>query len=191
MILEGIITTVAADGGMHLSAMGPVVDRSISKFELRPFPSSRTFQHLLRTRQAVFHVTDDVELLATIVAGGALPALKFVRGSAVDGYVLTEACRAYELNVVHEELSGQRGSLDCEIANVHRFRDFFGFNRAKHAVVEAAILATRLDFLPEAEIRTQWKWLSAMVNKTGGQAECRAFEILTAFVENRYSAPAT
>ena len=186
MILEGIISTIDEDGRPHLSAMGPEVDSTISRIELRPFPSSRTCENLLRTQQAVFHVTDDVELLAAIVSGVPTSNASVERATVIDGFVLTNACRAYELKIVHQEFSGLRRSLACEIVNLHRFRDFFGFNRAKHAVVEAAILATRLDFLPRAEIETKWKWLAAMLEKSGGAAERRAFELLTAFVAKTY-----
>ncbi len=187
MILEGIITTVDDDGRPHLSAMGPEVDSAFSRFELRPFPSSRTCQNLRRDGQAVFHVTDDVELLAAIVVDSPPPNAILERAKVVDGYVLTNACRAYELNVLHQDFTGPRGLLVCEVASLHRIRDFFGFNRAKHAVVEAAILATRLGFLPQVEIETKWNWLAAMVEKTGENAERRAFKLLTAFVEKTHT----
>jgi len=57
-------------------------------------------------------------------------------------------------------------------------RDFFGFNRAKHAVVEAAILATRTDFVPIGEILADFKRLAVLVQKTGGDDEHRAFQFL-------------
>jgi len=59
-----------------------------------------------------------------------------------------------------------------------RFREFFGFNRAKHAVVEAAILATRTEFLPPEEILAEFRRLAVLVEKTGGSAEHEAFQLL-------------
>ena len=48
----------------------------------------------------------------------------------------------------------------CEVVDRGRLRDFFGFNRAKHAVLEAAILATRTEFLPAAKSsRNSSVWL--------------------------------
>ncbi|MAR13923.1 MAG: hypothetical protein CL681_28610, partial [Blastopirellula sp.] len=70
-----------------------------------------------------------------------------------------------------------------------RGRDFFGFNRAKHAVLEAAIFATRVDFLPEREIRAEWERLQIIVDKTAGDQERRAFEFLTQFIEDALAAP--
>jgi hypothetical protein len=64
-------------------------------------------------------------------------------------------------------------------------REFFGFNRAKHAVLEAAILATRTDFLPAAEILSEFARLRVAVDKTGGPAERRAFELLQTVTGDR------
>ena len=63
MILEGILTTVNADGEVNISPLGPQVDASAGRFVLRPFKGGRSYENLLRTREAVFHVVDDVELL--------------------------------------------------------------------------------------------------------------------------------
>jgi hypothetical protein len=54
----------------------------------------------------------------------------------------------------------------------------FGLNRAKHAVVEAAILATRLDFLPTADVLAEYRRLAVPVDKTGGPDERLAFGLL-------------
>ena len=57
-----------------------------------------------------------------------------------------------------------------------------------HAVLEAAILATRTAFLPADEIREELRRLLPLVEKTGGPAERRAFAFLAAFVERAISA---
>jgi hypothetical protein len=184
MILEGLLATIDEDGGPHLSAIGPEVDAQISRIELRPFAGSRTFENLRRVGQAVFHVTDDVELIAAVVSGQPLAAAAWQQATKINGFVWTDACRAYELIVAYQDLRPSRAVMACQIDYVHRFRDFFGFNRAKHAVVEAAILATRLGFLPQSEVEQQWARLRPIVDKTGGDAEQRAFTTLTAFVDS-------
>jgi hypothetical protein len=68
-----------------------------------------------------------------------------------------------------------------------RLRDFFGFNRAKHAVLEAAILATRTQFLPPDRVLAQLGELAPLVEKTGGAAEKRAFAFLRSYVEKQYA----
>ena len=62
-------------------------------------------------------------------------------------------------------------------------RDFFGFNRAMYAVVEAAILATRLAFLPRTEIEADFRKLGVLVEKTGGPREHEAFAFLQYYLK--------
>ena len=71
-----------------------------------------------------------------------------------------------------------RTTIAVETVAAGRLRDFFGFNRAKHAVIEAAILATRTAFLPPEEIRAEFERLAVLVDKTGGPAEHAAFDHL-------------
>jgi hypothetical protein len=60
----------------------------------------------------------------------------------------------------------------------------FGFNRAKHAVLEAAILATRTHLIPPAEIEKEFERLRVIVNKTAGPQETEAFALLEAHVRS-------
>ena len=62
-------------------------------------------------------------------------------------------------------------------------REFFGFNRAKHAVLEAAILATRVQLLPAEEIVAELRRLRSPVEKTAAAAEREAFDFLQDFIE--------
>jgi hypothetical protein len=62
----------------------------------------------------------------------------------------------------------------------HAGRPFLGFHRAAHAVVEAAILVTRLHLVEPAEVRRQFAALAVLVEKTGGEREHEAFALLAA-----------
>ena len=55
-----------------------------------------------------------------------------------------------------------------QVVDCGRLRDYFGLNRAKHAVVEAAILATRTAFLSADHIAAEFQRLAVLVEKTGG-----------------------
>ena len=184
MILESIVTTTNEDGSVNISPMGPRLNspEDWEQFELRPFDTSRTFANLQRTGQGVMHVHDDVELFARAAIGQLEPLPKVAAANLIDGWVLTDACRAYEFRVQFVDTTGHRMSLNCQVCQVHRMRDFFGFNRARHAVLEAAILATRLDFLPAETVRSQFDWLGSMVRKTGGETELETFLMLDRFV---------
>src|SRR5262249_44904824 len=183
MILEGIVTTLADDGSVNVAPMGPRVDAGMARLLLRPFRTARTYQNLKHHGEGVFHVTDDVLLLARAAVGTVEPPPETFAAEQVRGRVLRDACRWYEFQVRGWDESGERVGIDAEVVGVGRLRDFFGFNRAKHAVVEAAILATRTHILPAAEIEAEYRKLAVLVNKTGGEQEHAAFAFLREFVE--------
>jgi hypothetical protein len=187
MILEGIVTTINADGTVNISPMGPIVDAALTRLELRPFQTSTTFQNLRRTRQGVFHVTDDVELLARAAVSRLETPPRMIRSVRVDGWILADACRWHAFEIRELDESTERARLVAEVVDSGRIRDFFGFNRAKHAVVEAAILATRVHFLPQQEILADFARLNVLVEKTGGAQERRAFDFLDAYVRDAFA----
>ncbi|HJZ89517.1 MAG TPA: DUF447 domain-containing protein [Gemmataceae bacterium] len=182
MILEGLVTTTDASGAMHLAPMGPRVAADWTTFLLRPFPSSQTYRNLKARPQGVFHVTDDVLLLAQAAVGQA-PAQESIPATKVSGFVLTGACRYYEFVVQSMDESKERVQIEAEIVHRGTLREFFGLNRAKHAVVEAAILATRLHLQSPADILADYRKLRVLVEKTGGAAEHQAFGFLQDHVE--------
>jgi hypothetical protein len=92
--------------------------------------------------------------------------------------ILLDACRWYAFRVVCASTECERATLDCAIVDQGHIRDFFGFNRAKHAVVEAAILATRLTILDADQVARQCAQLATIVDKTAGDQERRAFAFL-------------
>lgn len=185
MISEGIVTTLCADQRVNISPMGPEVDASLRTLVLKPFRTSVTYQNLKRTGQGVFHVTDDVELLARAAVGVPDPLPPLEPAPEVEGRILSGACRWYAFRVRSLDDSAERTRIECDVVASGRLRDFFGFNRAKHAVVEAAILATRTEFLPAVEILAEFSRLRTIVDKTGGPAERRAFDFLAEFVGSR------
>ena len=177
MILEGLVTTRKPDGAIHLAPMGPRMDSDGRRFLLRPFPTSSTYQNLLLHGEGVLHVTDDVLLLAKAALGQAeVPAWKIA--SKVHGFVLKDACRAMEFVVRSIDDSGERIQIRAEVVHAETLRDFWGFNRAKHAVIEAAIFCTRLHFLPLDEVSHEFAKLRVIVDKTGGSPELEAFAFL-------------
>lgn len=184
MILEGIVTTLNDDGSVNISPMGPAVDAAMRRFVLKPYQTSRTYQNLKRTGQAIFHVTDDVELLAQAAVGQPNPLPRMIPATAVEGRILADACRWYAMRVASLDDRQERTEIVVDVVDCGTQREFFGFNRAKHAVVEAAILATRIAFLPADEIRREFDRLRVLVEKTGGPQEHRAFEFLTRYVLN-------
>jgi hypothetical protein len=178
MILEGIITTVSPTGAVNIAPMGPAFGDDPDRFYLRPYPTSHTYQNLTAHGEGVLHVTDDVLLLARAAIGPVEPAPIMVPAQKVRGFVLADTCRWLEFRVLSVDTSQPRVRIEAEVVHRGRLRDFFGFNRAKHAVVEAAILATRTAFLPLTQIEAELAKLAGIVAKTGGRQESVAFEVL-------------
>ena len=133
--------------------------------------------------EGVLHVTDDVLLLAQAAVGVPDPFPALLPATHVRGRVLRDACRYSEFRVTARSGSAERPTFEVEVLHAGRLRDFFGFNRAKHAVVEAAILATRTAFLPLEQIEAEFARLAVPVEKTGGGRERQAFAFLRAFLE--------
>ena len=107
----------------------------------------------------------------------------------VAGFVLTGACRFYEFAVRSMDESQERVQIRAEVVHRGTLREFFGLNRAKHAVVEAAILATRVHLTGPAEVLAEYRKFRVLVEKTGGPAEHAAFAFLTAHVERAAGGP--
>ena len=100
----------------------------------------------------------------------------------IRGWVLEDCCRYYEFRVVSMDDSTVRISIAVEVLRTGRFRDFFGFNRAKHAVLEAAILATRLHMISKPDVEIEFAKFRTIVDKTGGPAEHDAMDFLDDFL---------
>lgn len=185
MILESIVTTKSEDGSVNASPMGPLITGGVeSGFELRPYETSTTLANLKRHPQGVLHVTDDVWLFAQAAIGKLDEVPPYQAAEKVEGAVLKDACRWYEFEVTYFDESNPRASLNCKTVHQGRLRDFWGFNRGKHAVIEAAILATRVSFLPAGLIEEQYETLQKSVDKTGGESEIKAMKMLQEYVAN-------
>ena len=188
MILESIVTSVDAEGTINLAPMGPVIDWDPTAIDpigqtiiLRPFDSSRTFANLQASLAAVVHVTDDAALFAraavTTLSQKSLHRLLDPIAGA-PWWKLRDCHRWFAVRV--ESISDDRPRVEvaCRIEKTETVRPFFGFNRARHAIIEAAILATRIHLIPEEEIRAELDRLQPLIDKTGGAEEHDAMKFL-------------
>jgi hypothetical protein len=184
LVLEGLVSTLDPDGRPHLAPMGPHLPGvQFDGFTLRPFPSSQTYQNLKALGDGVLHVTDDVLLLSKAAVGALDPLPEFESAQFVRGWVLRDCCRFFEFRVTTIDESEPRARVEAAVVHAGHKRHFFGFNRAKHAVVEAAVLATRTAILPREEIAAEFRRLAVIVGKTGGEQEHEALRFLQAYVD--------
>lgn len=192
MIVEGIVTSLSAAGAVNVAPMGPIVDDDFQRLLLRPFKTSQTYRNLKARPQGVFHIVDDVLLIAR-AALDRLPDLPAtIPATVIEGRVLADCCRWYEFEVAALDDATDRTEIECRVVHAGRFRDMLGFNRAQYAVLEATILATRLQLIPEAEVRQRIAALRSPVEKTAGPREFEAWGLVIDVVEDWYrQRPAT
>lgn len=189
MILEGIVTTVNASGQVNVAPMGPVVGEAPpydwTEFVLKPFKTSTTYANLKARPQGVLHVTDDVLLFAQATIGQV--EVDTVPAETVACQRLADCCRYFEFEIVDWDDSQDRTVLQAQVKKSGSVRDFFGFNRAMFAVLEAAILASRVHILSAEEIHVQFQRLQVNIDKTAGSRERQAFDLLTDYVTQHFA----
>ena len=118
--------------------------------------------------------------------GGPQAAEPAAKGAAkVQGAVLEASCSWRELEVLSIDDTPPRSRIETRVVHRGFRREFLGFNRARHAVLEAAILATRTHLLPVDEIRAEYARLQVIVDKTAGPREQEAMAMLTEYVRSR------
>jgi uncharacterized protein len=179
VILETIVTTRDAGGAINFAPMG--VEWGEDRIVLKPFLETTTFRNLSASRVAVVNLTDD----AMLFAQGAIssPQFPWVPAQVVPGVVLAGACSWREVEVTDIDATPPRSRMDARVVHRGFHREFIGFNRARHAVLEAAILATRTHLLPPEQIREEYARLQIIVDKTAGPREQEAMALLTSYVQ--------
>ena len=193
MILESIVTTVDPSGHVNIAPMGPEVDETGAndwgRFILKPFETSTTYKNLMNNGRAVVHVSDDARLFARAAVetiGHEEAARRYVRPlDDPSWWVLVDCHRWFAVEVESKIEDGPRARLQCRVVDTATVRPFFGFCRAKHAVIEAAILATRVHLIPSDSLIEQLERLQPLIEKTGGDAEREAFEMLSETIHAR------
>ena len=181
MIIESILTTMAGDGTINFAPMG--VEWGDATIVIKPFLETTTFRNVRDTGAAVVNLVDDVMLFAQGAVSS--PQFPWEPAAVVRGAVLTAACSWRELEVVTIDDTPPRSRIETRVVHHGRHREFVGFNRARHAVLEAAILATRTHLIPPEEIRSEYARLQVIVDKTAGPREQEAMALLTEYVRSR------
>ena len=183
MITETIVTTLNEQGEANFAPMG--VSIGDGEVLIRPYKESTTYRNLLATGEAVVNLTDNVRLFAE----GAVSSPQFPAFPAdkVRGLVLKDACSYYECSVNQADTAHERADFHCQVVKKGFLREFVGFNRAKNAVIEAAILATRVRFLEMEKILKEYLRFSEIVKKTGGEEEALAMQYLQDYVDRQKS----
>lgn len=183
MIYETVITTMNPDGTVHIAPMG--IRHENEKYLIAPFKPSRTLDNLLHSGVAVINATADVTVIAGCLTGRHDWPL--VPATHIACKRLAGALSHVEVRVESSKDDELRPLFTCRRVHAANHRPFRGFNRAQAAVVEAAILVSRLHLLPEQKIRSELEYLSIAIGKTAGENERTAWQWLMEKVENYYA----
>jgi uncharacterized protein len=187
MIRETIVTTLSTEGKVHIAPLGLIADGE--GFIIAPFRPSTTLDNLRAAPFAVANFTDDVRVFAGCLTGKRdWPTRAAER---VPGAVLETTLAHAELAVDHVEEDELRPRFHCRVVHEVMHAPFKGFNRAQAAVIEAAILASRLHMLPREKIEHELAYLQIAVEKTAGPREHEAWRLLVEKIEDYFKhAPA-
>ncbi len=182
MIIETIVTTLSTDGVVNCAPMGVEWDPDAApdSIVLKPFLDTATYRNVTATRAAVVNLIDDVRVFARAAISN--PVYETVPARVVPGVVLANACSWRELRVDTVDSTPPRSRIGAGIVHRGVLREFIGFNRARHAVLEAAIYATRVHMLPRAFLLGEIERLQVIVDKTAGPREHEAMAMLAAFI---------
>jgi uncharacterized protein len=184
-LIETVVTTTGSDGEVKCAAMGVRWDDEELVFW--PFNTTRTLRNLRRHGEAVVHLTDDVLLFVEAALGHPRPALR--PAHAIAGSVIAEANAWRE--VVVTEISPAEGELPRSrvrarvVAAGTGARQPLGLCRARHAAVEASILASRLRWLGAAHVQAELAGLQELVDRTAGPRERAAMDYVRRYVSER------
>lgn len=186
MIYETLVTTVAADGTVHCAPMG--AQYAGDEVVLMPFRPSTTLDNILAGGCAVLNLSTDVRIFAGCVTGRReWPTLPAER---IAGRRLSAALAHVELRLLRCDDDPQRPLLRMGRVWEGTHGAFPGFNRAQAAVIEGAVLVSRLRMLPPDKVDRELAYLQIAIDKTAGPAELEAWSWLTGAVAAFRAGPA-
>ncbi|QJD30242.1 DUF447 domain-containing protein [Methylococcus geothermalis] len=186
MIRETLVTTATAGGAAHIAPMGihaPDTDSNSggAEYLIMPFRPSQTLENALASGCAVVNYSDDVRIFAGCLTGRRDWPL--VPAERVSAQRLNGTLAHAELELSRVEDDPERPRLYFRVVHEANHAPFRGFNRAQFAVLEAAILVSRLHFLPWSKIERELDYLRIGLDKTAGPRELEAWNWLMEAVE--------
>ena len=179
VIFETVVTTLSTEGVAHVAPMG--IRYRDDEVVLMPYRPSTTLDNIAATGQAVLNILVDTRVFAGSVTGRKVwdtqPAER------IAGVRLACALSHVELRLVSRQDEEQRTVL--RMARIHEssHAPFIGINRAQAAVVEGAVLVSRLKMLPQDKVDTEMAYLQIAIDKTAGPEEREAWGWLREAVE--------
>ncbi len=184
MIRETIVITADREGRAHIAPLGLIADGD--DWIIAPFRPSTTLDNLQSVPFATANYTDDVRVFAGSLTGRR--DWPTVASDVVPVPRLAGALAHAELTVTAMTEDSQRPRFRCRVVQLTSHAPFLGFNRAQSAVIEAAILVSRLHLLSRERIERELAYLETAIDKTAGLQEREAWNWLMDKVREQYGA---
>jgi uncharacterized protein len=184
-LIETVMTTCGRDGRVNCAAMG--VRWGPDEVVFWPFHGTRTLRNLRFRGEAVAHLTDDALLFVQAALGHPEPVTR--PAEAIRGAVI-EQCSAWrelvvtEITATADELPHARVTARV-VGSGSGAQPPMGICRARHAAVEASIVASRLRWLGAERVQAELDRLQELVDKTAGRRERDAMAFVRDYVTQR------
>ncbi len=170
-IVETIVTTLNRDGSAYIAPLGLIGEGE--HWVIAPFTPSRTLDNLRANPFACASHTVDVRLFAGGVTGRK--SWPTVPATHIKGARLAQCVSHWELAVDRVVDDEQRPRFVCKLVASESHAPWSGYNRAQAAVIECAVLVTRLHMLPPEKVEAELAYLEIAIAKTAGPLEIEAW----------------
>ena len=189
MIFETIITSIDLAGSPHLAPFG--IKYEGENIIISPYRPSTTLDNILATKGAVMNLTDDVRVFAASLTNRKVGELVSINTSSqtnkIKGFRLVDCLAHVELALLEVRDDAVRPQFIMQKVAEFNHKPFAGFNRAQAAVIELAVLVSRLHLLPKDKVMNEIEYLKIAIDKTAGEREWQAWRWLTEAIDIFYT----
>ena len=183
-ISEVIVTTQSAAGMPNAAPVGiltEIDEQGKVQYSIKLYKGSQTLGNVLETTTLAGNVTDDVLLFVKTALGHLSEELYLSEFAGVPVLTQANAWIVFNTVVIEEHDDYVHFQVLPQTVKINK-KEVKAINRGRNAVIEAAVLATRLELATDeqerAEMRKQLKQFEEIVKKCGGRREKEAMVIL-------------
>jgi hypothetical protein len=182
-IRECIVATIREDKTVHIAPMG--IHEDGENLIILPFKPSTTLDNLERNNTATLNYIDDVRVYAGCLTGHR--DWQTCSTDVIKGARLKNCLTHTELEVIDKVEDELRPKYICKIVHEATHQPFHGYNRAQSAVLELAILTSRLHMLPKDKVLHEIEYLRIGYDKTSGPREQEAWTWLMEKIDAHFN----
>ena len=181
MIIETIISTMSKEKKPQTSPFG--IKKKNKLVLISPYLPSTTHTNMLENKFASISYTDNASIFVECIIKNQNFLMK--KCTSIEAYYVKDSLRHDEVKVVNYIKDDERPTFECEIIHSENHGSFLGINRARNALIEACILATRINLLPKKKILSELEYLENAILKTSGKIEQMSWNKLKKFIDKK------